>query len=106
MSNRLEREKSTVQMMIELYCKAHHRPERQLCPDCQELLEYAMTRLSHCKFQESKPTCAKCTVHCYKPEMRKRIQEIMRYSGPKMIYTHPIAAIRHLFDGMKKEKER
>jgi len=103
MSNRLEREKSTVQMMIELYCKDHHHPERQLCSDCQELFEYAMTRLAHCKFRESKPTCTKCTVHCYKPEMRKRIQEIMRYSGPKMIYTHPIAAIRHLFDGMKKE---
>lgn len=102
MSNRLEREKSTVQMMIELYCKAHHSPERQLCPDCQELLEYAMTRLAHCKFGESKPTCAKCPVHCYKAEMRQRIQETMRYSGPKMIYTHPIAAVRHLLDGMKK----
>jgi len=98
MSNRLVREKATVQMMIELYCKAHHHSEGKLCLACQELAEYAMTRLAHCKFGESKPTCSKCTVHCYKPEMRKRIKEIMRYSGPRMIYTHPIAAIRHLFD--------
>jgi len=103
LSKRLDREKATVQMMIELYCKAHHNPDTKLCSGCQELLEYAMTRLAHCKFGESKPTCAKCTVHCYKPEMRKRIQKIMRYSGPRMIYTHPIAAIRHVFDGMKKE---
>jgi len=102
MSNRLEREKATVQMMIELYCKGHHHSERKLCSECQELSEYAMTRLAHCKFGEIKPTCAKCSVHCYKPEMRRRVKEIMRYSGPKMIYTHPIAAIRHLFDGTKK----
>lgn len=102
MSNRLEREKETVQMMIGLYCKGHHRSDGELCLECQELSEYAMTRLSHCKFGEGKPTCGKCSVHCYKPEMRKKIKETMRYSGPKMIYTHPIAAIRHLFDGFRK----
>ncbi|MCB8818169.1 MULTISPECIES: nitrous oxide-stimulated promoter family protein [Desulfosporosinus] len=103
MSNRLEREKATAQMMIKLYCKGHHHSaDSELCSECQELLEYATNRLNHCKFGESKPTCAKCTVHCYKPEMRKKIQETMRYSGPKMIYNHPIAAIRHLWDGLRK----
>ena len=34
--------------------------------------------------------------HCYKPEMRERIRQVMRYSGPRMITKHPVAAIRHL----------
>lgn len=101
MSNRLEREKATVKTMIKLYCKGHHQSDGELCSECKKLLEYAMSRLNHCKFGESKPTCAKCPVHCYKPEMRERIKETMRYSGPKMIYTQPIAAIRHLIDGMR-----
>lgn len=102
MSNRLDREKATVQIMLKLYCKDHHHSVGGLCSGCQELSDYAINRLTHCQFGESKPTCGKCTVHCYKPEMRKRIKEVMRYSGPRMLLTHPIAAIRHLIDGRKK----
>ncbi|AET65917.1 Nitrous oxide-stimulated promoter [Desulfosporosinus orientis DSM 765] len=101
MSARLEQEKATLQMMLNLYCRGHHQTEGELCPQCQELLKYALARLDHCKFGENKTTCAKCPVHCYKPEMRQKIKEVMGYSGPKMIYTHPVAAIRHLFDGLK-----
>ncbi len=104
MSNRLEREKTTVQLMIKLYCKNYHHSVGSLCAECQELSDYAINRLTYCKFGESKPTCGKCTVHCYKPEMRKRIKETMRYSGPRMLLAHPIAAIRHLIDGRKREK--
>ena len=104
MSSRLEREKNTVQIMLRLYCKDHHHSVGGLCPECRELSDYATDRLTHCKFGESKPTCGKCTVHCYKPEMLKRIIEIMRYSGPKMLFVHPIVAIRHLMDGRKKAK--
>jgi len=100
-STRLEREKTTVQMMLGLYCKNYHHPVGGLCSECQGLCDYAMTRLTQCKFGESKPTCGKCTVHCYKPEMRTRIIQIMRYSGPKMLLAHPIVAIRHFLDGRK-----
>lgn len=99
MAGRLDREKTTVLLMIELYCKHHHHADTKLCSECQMLSEYAMARLDNCKFAENKPTCANCTVHCYKPQMREKIKEVMRYSGPRMIYRHPIAAIRHLIDG-------
>ncbi|HWQ42645.1 MAG TPA: nitrous oxide-stimulated promoter family protein [Desulfosporosinus sp.] len=102
MLNRLEREKTTVQMMLKLYCKDHHHPGKGLCPECQGLSDYASARLTDCKFGESKPTCGKCPVHCYKPVMRKRIIEIMKYSGPKMLFVHPLLAIRHLIDGFTK----
>lgn len=102
MSKRLEREKTAVQMMIRLYCKEHHHTAYVLCSECQEVTDYVMNRLAHCKFGENKPTCGKCTVHCYKPDMRNKIKEIMRYAGPKMLFAHPIIAIGHLIDGRKK----
>ena len=85
---RIEQERKTVNEMISIY-------ERHKHVDCSDLREYAMLRLSRCKFQNDKPTCLKCTVHCYKPEMRKRIA-VMRYSGPWMLLYHPILTIKHL----------
>jgi len=102
MLNRLERERTTLQMMLMLYCKDHHHSTMALCSECQGLSDYALTRLSCCKFGESKPTCGKCTVHCYKSVMRQRIIEIMRYSGLRMLFVHPMIVIRHLIDGLKK----
>lgn len=32
---------------------------------------------------------------------KKRIREVMRYVGPRMIFIHPIAAIRHLISELK-----
>ena len=72
-----------------------------LCPECQELLKYAFERLDKCPFQERKTTCAKCPVHCYRPELRERIRVVMRYAGPRMLFRYPILAIHHLLDGMK-----
>lgn len=94
--SRIEQEKQTVEQMIRLYC---HKKEgnKQLCPQCRELLEYAHARLSRCPFRERKSSCRLCTVHCYKPEMKERMREIMRYAGPRMLFYHPIAAFRHLW---------
>lgn len=74
-----------------------------LCDECRELLDYAFLRLSKCPFQENKTTCGKCPVHCYKPGMRRKIQEVMRYVGPRMILTNPVLSIRHALDGLRKE---
>ena len=99
--SRFKREKKTVDVMIGLYCQSHHR-SRALCRDCEELRAYARVRLDKCPFKEGKTTCAKCPVHCYQPQMRSRVKEIMRFSGPRMIYRHPMMAIRHLMDGRRK----
>lgn len=99
----LKTEKKIVEAMISLHCKKNHGTTEGLCTECQELLNYAHKRLGNCKFGEDKPTCAKCTVHCYKPDMRERIKKVMRYSGPRMLYTHPLLAIRHLWDGRNRQ---
>jgi predicted amidophosphoribosyltransferase len=100
---RMEREKKTIRYMIMLYCRKLHGASHGICLDCEELLDYAMRRLDSCRFQESKTTCAKCRVHCYKPSMREKIRQVMRYSGPKMIYYHPFLALVHFFDGFSKQ---
>ena len=100
---RLQRERKTIQKMINLYCRQNHRTDNQdLCPECTTLQEYALERLHRCPFQENKTTCAKCTVHCYRPAMREQIRQVMRYAGPRMILFHPILAILHLLDGRRK----
>lgn len=100
-----EREKETVSQMIALYCKKNHKVKGGLCPECTELNEYARLRSDKCPFMETKTFCSNCKVHCYKPEMREKIRQVMRFSGPRMIFTHPIMAIRHVIES-KKEKRR
>ena len=103
-NQRIGREKKTVEMMIRLFCREQHGSGRELCPECRELFNYAVKRLDHCKFGAGKPTCGKCSVHCYKPDFRQQIVKVMRYSGPKLIYHHPLIALRHLVEGMKSKQ--
>lgn len=100
---RVVREEETIRAMVEIYCRDHHSPDHEMCAGCRELLDYAEMRLAKCPFQEKKTTCANCPVHCYKPVMRERIKEVMRYSGPRMTYRHPLLALRHVVDGRKKQ---
>lgn len=95
--SRIEREKITVRHMIELWCHKHHN-QSGLCEECKALLDYATARLEHCRFGNEKTKCHKCPVHCYKPEMRAKIREVMRYSGPRMILHHPVEALCYLFN--------
>jgi len=99
---RMDRERKTIKAMIDIYCKNHHESEGKLCLECQELFDYAMIRLDKCPFQEKKTTCGKCPIHCYSPIMRKKVKEVMKHSGPRMIFKHPILALHHVFDGRKK----
>ena len=82
--------------MIEIYCHGKKHVSKWLCEDCSTLLDYAYQRLDHCKFGENKPTCKKCPIYCYKPDMKEKMREAMRYEGPRMMWYHPIAAIRHI----------
>lgn len=101
LSSRLHREMKTIEAMVRIYCRYHHETTITPCTDCRELIAYAGKRLNLCPFQADKPTCGNCTVHCYKPKMREHIRRVMRYAGPRMIWHHPIMALRHLLDGRR-----
>lgn len=108
---RMTRERRTVEAMLEIYCAGQHGRRQHavaggLCEDCEALREYAMQRLEKCPYQEGKTTCAKCPIHCYRPQMRTRIRTMMRYAGPRMLYRHPLMALQHMVDGFRKEPIR
>lgn len=101
-----EREKRMVGDMIALYCRKQHGTKRgHLCTECAELNEYARQRSDKCPFMENKTFCSNCKVHCYRPEMREKIRAVMRFSGPRMIFYHPVAAVNHVLS-TKMEKRR
>ena len=98
-------EKLLVSEMIALYCrKQHGTPKGSLCPECRQLHDYALTRIDKCPFMETKTFCSACKTHCYKPQMREAIRQVMRWSGPRMIFHHPVLAIRHLIETKKQKK--
>jgi hypothetical protein len=68
-------------------------------------MDYATRRIDRCIFGEAKPTCARCTVHCYNATMRERVRSVMRYAGPRMLWRHPILAIAHMLDGRREAPE-
>jgi hypothetical protein len=101
-NRRLQREVETIALMVRLFCQAHHSAQGEFCAECAALLDYARQRLDRCRYTADKPTCAACPIHCYKPAMRERIRQVMRYAGPRMLYRHPTAALRHLLDARRK----
>jgi len=94
----MRREKKTVEAMVRIYCKNHHEGQGELCPERDELLEYAKMRLDRCPFQEKKTTCGKCLIHCYQPQMRAKVKKVIRHAGPRML-------LHHTIDGFKKPEK-
>ena len=99
-----EEEKETLELMVRLYCNKNHGTKLELCVECSELLDYALMRVDKCPFMETKTFCSNCKVHCYKPSMRGKIRKVMRFSGPRMLFHHPIMAIRHVIATNKEKK--
>lgn len=83
--------------MIYIYCAGKHGTSNRMCANCEELNRYAQKRLEYCQFGEDKPTCQKCPVHCYKADMKTKIRDVMRFSGPRIIFRNPYLAFAHLF---------
>lgn len=98
--NRIEKEKKVIRQMIGIFCRHRHKTNN-LCNDCEDLLAYALSRLEHCPKGSSKTSCRKCIIHCYAPQQKERIREVMRFVGPRMIFIHPVTAIRHLIAEQK-----
>ena len=94
---RTAHELHTVELMIRLYCRHKEGNNHivRLWEQCG-LLEYASSRLARCPFQDNKPTCRLCKVHCYRPEKREQIRQVMRYAGPRMLLYYPADAIKHM----------
>lgn len=95
-SPRIQSEKETVTKMIEVYCRKNHH-HHELCEECRDLTEYAIKRLTFCQFGEDKSFCSYCPVHCYKPDYRQKVKNVMRFSRPWMLLYHPVIAVKHIW---------
>lgn len=104
------------------YCKAKHKNRTKmpvdlvtyelnntpvkkralLCTECAEFVQYSEKRTAFCK-QDPKPFCANCSIKCYMSKMQDYSRQVMRYSGPRSLFSrHAIAALRHIL----KQNER
>lgn len=112
-------ESAMVSQMVALWCRGHHAGTPRaadaphvrlglktvaLCPECAELQAYALARIGACPHMETKTFCSACPTHCYRPAMRERIREIMRWAGPRMILYRPVAAIKHAIVTVQSKK--
>ncbi len=103
LTGRLEREHGTLVCMTNIYCQDHHAQHSSgLCANCTELMSYAEVRLLKCPYGQSKPTCARCPIHCYKKQQREQVRQVMRYAGPRMPLHHPWRALVHIFDKLRR----
>jgi len=104
--NKREKEVKTIPVMIKMYCNHHHKTKKgELCEECKKLNDYSLYRLNKCPFKYNKKFCNFCKVHCYQAEMREKIKEVMKFSGPRMIFTHPLFAISHLFQKIRSKSK-
>ena len=102
-----EQEQKLIPVMIRMYCRGNHGTKRaELCPDCAALTDYALLRLSKCPFKKNKQFCSFCRIHCYRPEYREKIKAVMKYSGPRMMTTHPIFATGHVVQMLKYKRSQ
>ncbi|OJF77452.1 MAG: hypothetical protein BKP49_00200 [Treponema sp. CETP13] len=105
LEKKTENEKKIVGLMISIYCKKNHKQSKNasekknndLCPECLSLKEYVDNRIDKCPRKDVKTFCSQCPIHCYSEERRLEIKKVMRFSGPIMLFYHPVLTIRHAY---------
>ena len=97
----VEDEVHLVDSMIDLYAAAHRFNSSQsdaensnpAVPDTEMLKAYTHKRLEQCRYRD-------------KPEMRRQIRMVMRYSGPRMLFRHPVLSLQHLIGTIRSKRSR
>lgn len=93
------KEKEIISLMISVYCRGTGHAKDDLCDSCRALEKYSLKRIEICPHTDTKTFCSACKTHCFAPEEREKIRTVMRYSGPRMLFHHPIKLIKHLIQG-------
>jgi hypothetical protein len=111
---KLLRDLKTLATFIDVYCKHRHEHAEKgpvklktydvemiagrpvvLCESCRKLFAHAFVKRSNCPM-EPKPACKHCPSHCYHPTYREKIQEVMRFSGRKIMMGGRLDYLYHL----------
>jgi hypothetical protein len=96
----IERDVEVLREFVGVYCRAKHKaPGGELCLACRSLLDYAIARRGKCPY-DPKPACKDCRTHCYRPDERAKIREVMKFSGMRSLRTGGLGLLmRRLFRG-------
>ncbi len=100
---KLRKDLRVLGLFIEMYCSANHQNRENeksefvaeglegvtrrplvLCPQCSKLLAHAWVKRTTCPLNP-KPACKHCATHCYHPDYRKQIRDVMRESGRRIV---------------------
>ncbi len=100
---KLIKEKEIVNLMIDIYYKKELKKDKNKKIEKEDLKNYVKYRLSLCPFKENKPFCSNCKIHCYDKFHRELIKKVMRYSGKRIIFIHPLIAIKHIKETFKRK---
>lgn len=95
----ITRERNTFEKMLKIYCVDHH--STTLCASCTALLSKLECILGKCPFGDNKPLCSRCSSDCVDAGVRKKIADVMHYSGSRMLYRHPALTVLHFLDLLK-----
>jgi len=67
-----------------------------LCASCRKLLAHAFVKRSTCPY-DPKPSCKKCTTHCYGPAYRQQMRAVMKHSGRRLVMSGRLDYLIHLW---------
>ncbi|WP_455520983.1 nitrous oxide-stimulated promoter family protein [Parvimonas micra] len=96
-----DREKKVISEMVKLYCRKNHK-KRELCDECKEVLNYSLKRIDNCQCVETKLFCSSCKFSLYSPRDKEKVKQIMKFSGPRILFHHPLLVISHMLSRFKK----
>ena len=110
----LRRDLKILARFIEVYCGAHHKEADKarvclpklkvealigrsvsVCAPCRKLLAHSFVKRILCPL-DPKPECRRCPEHCYPPGYRRRIREVMKYSGRRLVLRGRLDYLWHL----------
>ena len=81
----IDQEKELISIMIKIYEDGNK-------VDLSDLKNYAFKRIEF---------CSSCPIHCYQKTYRQQIREVMKYSGKRIIFKHPVIAFKHVINTLK-----
>jgi hypothetical protein len=96
-SARVVREWENLETMVRLFCHSQHHGH-ELCPECQQLLDYTKKHLESCRFGPEKPVCDNCSFGCYIPACRQKLKTMLSATHSRMLWQHPNLSLRHWLD--------
>lgn len=75
-----------------------------LCKDCLNLALLAQIHIQQCARIQDKSFCHLCPKNCYSKRHLKQISTMMKFSGKRILFYHPLLALKYIFFIVKSKR--